>query len=443
MWLGGKYLRLRDYLIIGLPATALVIAAFWASFQFVQPAPPNRIVVAAASKGSPYYKLAERYQKILASEGVNLQIRESEGSFDNLKMLNDPNSAVQAAFVQGGLATAGEAPRASSLGRVLHEPLWIFCRAGLNVARLTDLKGRRVMVGPGASGTSRLASKLLAVSGVTAGNATLINRPLPEYEGAFDNGEADAGFLSLGVEAVSVQRLLADPNVRLVSLTQSDAYLQRFPFLTRLELKEGVVDFDKNIPPSDAVLLATTAAFLVRDDLHPTLVNLLAQTLVQAHSTPLVDSNGEAPVFERAGQFPAASDPEFPMAEEARRVYRNGPPLLQRYLPFWAATLADRLMVMVLPVIGILLPVGKLAPMVYTWRVRRRILRWYRELKKVEAGIGSRLEPGEATAKLAQVEDIEDAVNQLPVPLDFASQLYDLREHIDVVRRRLTARSAS
>jgi uncharacterized protein len=446
MRFSGRFLRFRDYLIVGIPAVALIAAGFWGSLQLVQPAPPNRVVVVAAARGSPYYNLAERYQKILASERVNFEIRESEGSLDNLKKLADPDSGVQAGFVQGGLANSDVAPGLSSLGRVLFEPMWIFSHASQTVTRLSELKGKRILIGPAESGTSRLAMKLLSVSGITPENATLINRPLSEYVDVFTGGEADVGFLSLGVEAVTVQRLLNDPHARLVSLTQVDAYLQRFPFLTRLELKEGVVDFDRNIPPSDMVLLATTAAFLVRDDMHPALVNLLTQTLVQSHSAPLFDSKGEAPIFQRSSQFPTGVDPEFPMADEARRVYRSGPPLLQRYLPFWAATLADRLMVMALPVVGIVFPVVKLVPMAYAWRMRQKILRLYKDLKQVEAGIGSHVrkgKPQDFVAKLAEVERIEESVNETPLPLEFTSQLYDLRQHIEMVRRRLMQLAAA
>lgn len=439
MTFNGRFLRFRDYLIIGVPAILVIAAAFWSAFQFVQPAPPNRIVAATASKGSPYYNLAERYQKILARDGVKFELLESQGSFDNLRRLRDRNSGVDVAFVQGGVSKGDEAPDLVSLGRVLYEPLWIFCLKSRRIARLSDLKGKRVLVGPAVSGTSHLAIRLLTVSGVTAANATLINRELRAYPEAFAAGEADAGFLSLGAEAATVQTLLRDPKVRLVNLAQSDAYLQRFPFLTRLELKEGVVDFDKNIPPRDTVLLATTAALLARDDLHPALANLLAQTLVEAHGAPMFDSRGEAPLFQGTGQFPISSDPEYAMADESRRVYRTGAPLLQRYMPFWAATLADRLMVMALPVLGILLPVFKLAPVIYAWLVRRRILKWYKALKSVEVGLGGAAGPEEIAAKLARVEEIESAVNAVPVPLDYASQIYDLRQHIDVVRRRLAA----
>jgi hypothetical protein len=279
-----------------------------------------------------------------------------------------------------------------------------------------------------------LAERLLAASGVTAATATLINMELPEYVAALEKGEADVGLLVLAAEAPTVRRLLASNTVRLMHVAQADAYVQRFPFLSKLMLQQGVVDFARNIPATDTAMLTTTAALLVRKKLHPALTNLLTQAVISVHAQPMLNANGEANVFQRAGAFPIADDQEFPLSPDALRVYKSGPPLLQRYFPFWLATIADRLFVLLLPAVGILLPVLRFAPTLYTWRVRRRIVYWYRELKRVEAN-ADRSKPERA---MREIERIEDAVNLLPVPLGFANQLYDLRQHIDVVRRRLT-----
>ena len=135
------------------------------------------------------------------------------------------------------------------------------------------------MVGPAGSGTNGLALRLLSANGITSETATLINRELPDYVDLLAKGEADAGFLVLAPEAKTVQRLLETPNIRLMSFMNAEFYTQRFPFLSSLVLREGVVDFAANIPPNDTTLIATTTAVLVRRDVHPALVNLLAQSL--------------------------------------------------------------------------------------------------------------------------------------------------------------------
>jgi len=430
----------RELLLFGVPVVVVVLGGFWLAAQYIAPAVPRQLVLAASSAGSPYYEIALRYRQLLKENGVELVIRESGGSIDNLALINDPTSGVSAAFIQGGLANSSSAPELESIGRLFYEPVWLFTRGPDKVQRLTELQGKRILIGPAGSATAAIATRLLAASGITPVTATLLNRPLPDDVGLLDAGEADAAVLVLAPEARTIQRLLEDPQIQLLNLSQADAYVQRFPFLERLELKQGVVDFARNIPPSDSALLTTTAALVVRDDLHPALVSLLTQAAIKVHREPRLNPAGEARLFQRAGEFPQAVDQEFPLAEMAARVYRTGPPFLQRYLPFWLATLIDRLVVLLLPVLGILLPVVKFAPELYVWRVRRRIMRWYRELQRLEETLGQEgSAPDQVADAQAQLERIDRAVCRLPVPLSFANQLFDLREHIHVVRRRLAA----
>ena len=431
--------NVRAIVLFALPILALVAFAFWAAIQFIEPPPPNRMSIAAATKGSPYYALAERYKAYLAKNGVTLDIRETGGSFDNLKMLGDPGFGVGLGFLQGGIVNEKNTQGLRSLGRVMYEPLWIFANVDAKVERIADLAGKRVLVGPAGGGTNNLAVRMLAANDVTGENAKLVNMELPDYVDELESGRAEAGFLVLAAGAKTIQRLFNSPHVKLVNLAQAEAYSQRFPFLSPLILKQGLVNFAKNLPPTDTALVATRTALVVRDDLHPALANLMTQAMIAVHNEPDVNGKGEAAIFARAGEFPMAADPELELSEQARRVYRSGPPFLQRYLPFGIATLLDRLAVLALPLLGILLPVVRFAPMLYTWQVRQRLLYWYKELKKVERGVDLHTSLEEVAAKQAQVEDIEEAVNRIPIPLAFTNQLYDLRAHIDVVRRRLNA----
>jgi uncharacterized protein len=431
--------QLRDALIIGLPILLILAGTAWFLQRFVDPAPPTMFAISAATPGSPYYRYAERYQATFRRNGVNLQIRESGGSLDNLKALANPAAGVQAGFVQGGLASAKDAAGLQSVGRIAYEPLWMFYVGDTPLQRLSDLKGKRILVGPKGSGTGGLALRLLAANGITAESATLIERELPDYVDMLSKGEADAGFLVLAPEARTIQRLLRAPGVRLMSFANADSYTQRFPFLSRLVLREGVVDLAANLPAADVTLIATTAAVLVREDAHPALVNLLAQALQEVHGQPAADAGGETPLFQRAGEFPVASDPEFPLSDEARRVYRTGAPLLQRYVPFWVATMIDRLMVSLVVLLPVLLPLVRFAPQLYNWRIRRRILYWYGELKRLEAAARRAGTQENRAANLVELDRIESAVDNIPVPLAFSDKLYELRQHIEVVRRRLNA----
>ena len=434
-----KFSLFREIVTVVIPVLTAIAGAVWFAFWMASPAVPSSLVMSAASEGSPYYRLAMRYAEIFARHGVKFQVRESAGSVANIKALKTPASGVDAGFVQGGLVSPKDAEGLLSLGRVAFEPLWVFYTGPARLERLSELAGRRVLVGPPGSGTNGLALRLLAANGVTPDNTQLINRELSDYAGVLERGEADAGFLVLAAEARTVQLLLRAAGIRLMSFDNANSYTQKFPFLTRLELREGVIDLGARIPSADTTLIATTAAVLVRAETNEALVNLFAQALHEVHGQPAVDSAGEAPLFQRAGEFPTAVDPEFTMSEEAKRVYRAGAPWLQRYVPFWLATMIDRLLVSALIVLPLLIPLLRSTPQIYRWRMRRRILHWYGVLKALDASARSATSPAERAQKLAELDRIAAAVDNIAIPVGFADQLYELRLHVDAVRNRLAA----
>jgi uncharacterized protein len=422
----------REFLVVFM----ICVAAFWFALRYVKPAPPKSFVISAATKGSPYYELALRFKEQVAKKDVTLEVRESQGSFDNLKGLKDANSDVQAGIVQGGLTNNLDAPNLTSMGRLLTEPVWIFYRGPDKIDHITQLKGKRILIGPEGSGTSFLAHKLLEANGVSAENSTLISMELPDYIDAFTGSAADAGFLVLGAEARTVQRLLRLPNTNLMNMAQASALIQRYPYLSAVTLRQGVVDFAQNIPPADTSLVATRAMLLVRDDLHPALVTVLAQAVLAVQSQPTLKSGGESKLF-TLGADALTDDPEFPMSDDARRVYKTGPTFFQRVLPFWVAALLDRAFILLLPVIGIIFPLIRLLPIMYNWRMRRRILYWYRELKNLENDLPKTATPDFVEKKESELERIEEGVTKISVPIQFAADLYNLRDHVEFVRRRI------
>ncbi len=419
-----------------LAAVLICVGAFWFALRYVKPAPPRSFVISAASKGSPYYELALRFKEEMAKKGVMLEVRESQGSFDNLKGLKNPDSNVQAGIVQGGLTNHIDSPNLHSMGRLLTEPVWIFYRGADKLDHITQLKGKRILIGPDGSGTGFLARKLLETNGITAENSALIFKELPDYAGAFSNGAADAGFLVLGAEAKTVQRLLRQPGTRLMNMAQADALIQRFPYLSPIMLRQGVVDFAQNLPPADTSLVATRATLLVRDDLHPALVTVLAQAVHAVQAKPTLTESGESRLF-ALGVDALTDDPEFPMAEDAARVYKSGPSFFQRMLPFWVAALLDRAFILILPIIGIIIPLIRLVPAVYNWRMRQRILYWYRELKNLENDLPKTTAPELAEKKEQELDRIEEGVRKISVPIQFAADLYNLRDHVEFVKRRI------
>ena len=410
------------------PAALLVIAAFGVALWFVQPAPPRHVIMATGSTDGAYHAFGRRYRELLAREGIGLELRDTAGSMENLELLE--TGQVDVALVQGG--TAPHPPRGGlqALGSLFFEPLWLFHREGLAVDRLPALDGLRVAVGAEGSGTRALVLRLLADNGV-AKTANL--KPLTGSEAAtaLAEGEVDALFLVSSASSPLVAGLLREPGVALASFERAPAYTLRYPFLSALTLPEGTVELAANVPPRDVRLLAPAANLVGAADLHPALIDLLLQAAETVH--------GDGGWFEAHGQFPAARWLELPLSPEAARFYRYGPPFLQRYLPFWAASLVDRLKVMLLPLLVLMFPLFKIMPPIYQWRMRARIYRWYRQLEAVDDAFDAGMESGAREELAARLDRLDRDVRAVEVPLSFAGQLYDLRQHIELMRQKLRA----
>ncbi|MCY1077305.1 TAXI family TRAP transporter solute-binding subunit [Archangium lansingense] len=421
----------RDLWLTVAPAALLVGLAFAVTFYFVKPAPPMKLVLATPQDEGGFRYFARRYQERLARHGVTVEIRQTKGSVTSVGLLSGDTAEADVAFVQSGTAGGEDAARIVSLGSLSYVPLWVFYR-GEPIDDVLGLKGKRIAVGGPESGTRALAQTLLSVNGVDKSPTELL--PL-ERDAAIEQlkaGSVDAVFLVSPAESPAIQKLAAAPGVRLLSFARGEAYARRYPYLSKLVLPRGVFNLAADIPDHDVVLLAPTANLIARDTLHPALAYLLMRTASELH--------GSAGLLDRSGEFPAPLETGFPLSDEARRYYQAGVPLLQRYLPFWAANLVDRLWVMLVPIIAVLVPLGRAVPAVYLWRVRSRIFRWYARLKEIELQLEEN--PGKEMLEdmMKRLEEAERAVNRIPVPLAYAENLYFFREHIDVVRRRLLRR---
>lgn len=459
----GKGLRCRiaswrDALTIGLPALLLLIVGFWLAAQFVQPAPPRRIILSTGSDGGGYQHFAARYKSILQRDGIELLERPSAGSLENLQRLRDEHSGIDAGFVQGGTPSLREEDRLVSLGGLYHEPLWIFYRAGLanhvpggQIDQIIQLKGRRIAIGTAGSGTHKLAMELLEANELSGPSTEIIEltEPIESIErtehnepngingldaaAALREGRLDAVITVGPVQSALVWSLLYSEGVKLMNLAHAEAYTRRLPYLRQLTLPRGAIDLVRNVPANDTQLLAPLATLVVRADMHPALIDLLLHAAQEIH--------GEAGVFQKPREFPQAVDVDFPLAPEAERYYKSGKSFLQRYLPFWLVTLIDRLIVFLVPVVALLIPVLRFAPPLYGWRVRSRIFRRYGELKFLEGELELDASRHTRAEWLARLDEIEDKVNHLPTPLAFSDMIYTLRGHIELVRASILRRT--
>lgn len=429
-------LSLRDLLATAWWIILIVGIGFVVAYQFVQPAPPSRIVITTGGEAGAYYQFAKRYAAILARDGITLEVKSSAGSLQNLERLK--NDEAQIAFVQGGVVPppdAGEAPDASllSLGSAFYEPVWVFYRGVAPLTRLTDLKGKRIAIGQEGSGVRQLAQQLLAANEIEPGEHLV---PLSGLKAAeeLQQGRIDAAFIIAAENAPVVQVLLRSPGVRVMSFAQASAYQRRFPFLTKLTFPHGVADLVRDFPPEDIKLLAPTANLIIRDDLHPALQSLLLQAASEVH--------GKTGFFQDAGEFPSYKDQMLPLSPEAARYFKSGPSFLQRYLPFWLAVLVDRLIVMLVPIVALLIPLLKVAPAIYNWRVRSKVFRCYGELKFLEDDLKNHFDAARLEEYRSRLDALDEEASELHVPLGFTDLVYTLREHVNLVRGILAKREA-
>lgn len=423
----------RHWLQIALVVALIALATVWAAVHFVRSAPSRKLTIATGPKDSTFERMAKRYQPILAHNGITLTILETDGSLDNLRRLNDPKAKVDIALVQSGLTPGDEQERLMSLGSMFYEPLMIFYRAPKPITRLSELEKQRVAIGPEGSGTEWLALALLKSNGIEPKGATqLVNLDGDDAAKALIDGRVDALFLSGDSASVATMRkLLHEDGVKLFEFAQADGYVRRFPYLSKLLIPAGSFDLGEGIPTDDIHILAPTVEMVARADLHPALSDLLLEAAFQAHR--------RASLLQPAGQFPNASTHKLQLGADAARYYKSGDrSLTYRYLPFWMASLVNRIVVSFIPILVLLIPAFRLLPQAYNWRIQRRINQRYGEIAEVErATLRTGLTDERRGELLEQLEKIEQTIVSRKVPGSHAEQVYLLRQHINLVRRKL------
>ncbi|MGH8780471.1 TAXI family TRAP transporter solute-binding subunit [Paraburkholderia sp.] len=422
----------RDLAVSFGPIVLICATAVWFAVRLIQPAPPDTLTISAGPKDSTFWTAAQKYKEILARNRVTLVVLTSEGSLDNLKRLKDPTAHVDVGLVQDGIAPSVSRDGLVSLGSVSYVPLAIFYR-GPTIARLSEFKGERLAVGAEGSGTRDLALALLKANGIAPGDGPTKLLPLSGDAAAqaLVTGKIDAALLSGdSAQPPVMYKLYNTPGIQFYNFTQADAYTRRFPYLTQVDLPPGSFDLGKNLPSATIHMVVPTAELVARDSLHPALSDLLIEAAREVH--------GKASVLQRAGEFPSPLAHDFPISDDAARYYKSGKSFLYRILPFWLASLADRLLVVLVPLIVVLIPGLRLVPALYAWRVKSRIYRWYGALIAIERGALSDTSPAERETLLDRLDAIEESVNGLKMPLAYADQFYVLREHIGFVRERLS-----
>ncbi len=434
-------LSIRDLAVSVGPFVLLAVVLLSLAYWWLDPNPPKRVTLATGPAQSAYEEFGRRYARALSREGIEVVLQPSQGSAANLQLLRE--GKVDLGFVQGGTSTYTDEDEENltSLGSLFVEPLWLFYREEVarkrkpaapgetpELVSLTQLQGLRVNLGTAGSGVPALMDKLLDSNRIEASSLKVSNLEQTPATVAFLNGELDALVFASAPESPMVQMLLQTPGVKLMNFAQSEAYSRRFAFLSTARLPRGVVDLAGNIPPDDVRLVAPTTSLIALTTIHPALVQLFGQAGNEMH--------GGAGWFKSAREFPNRDNSELPISKEAERAIKNDAPLLQRYLPFWVANLVERMWLAMGIILAIMLPLSRIIPPLYAFRVRSRIFRWYGQLRNIENRIdttGSR----ENRTLLEELDHLESRAEKITVPLSYTDELYALRANIHLVRKKL------
>ncbi len=416
-----------DALKIYGPFALLVAAGFAVAAHFIQPAPPSSIRMATGSPGGVYASMGEKYRQALAAEGIEVELVETNGSMSNLVLLTSEKDGVDVAFMQGGIGSQVDAPDLVSLGSLYPEAVWVLGHSKKRSSHPKEISGLRIAVGAEGSGSSVLAEDILASLSLDEDSVQRVRIGGEEAAAALLRGDVDEVIYVSGGKSTTIRQLMTTPGIELKPFPRAEAYARLYKFLSVVTLPEGIVDLRENIPSETISMLATTANLVARDDLHPAIQSVLLRAARDIH-----DPGG---LFSSPGEFPSARFTDFPLSDEAQRYYEKGPSFLERYLPFWAANLVQRLIVLLIPLVTLLLPFFKFAPPLYQWRVRKRIYRWYDNIRGIELTARAATSEAERARSIAELDVLQGEVGDVKVPLSYADQLFALRLHIQFVRK--------
>jgi TRAP-type uncharacterized transport system substrate-binding protein len=416
----------------GVAITVLSLATIsvaGAIAYFFESAPATTITITSGPEGSVFYRNATKYAEILARSGVKLKVIPSNGSLENLQRLGNPSSHVDIGIAQAGLPPP---PGLISLGSISYQPLLLFYRAPA-LELISDLTGKKIAIGAQGSGARSFALKLLAANGINEkGPTELLDLDADEAAKALTDRKIDAAFIMSESASSDILHLLLE--IHLYNYKQANAYSRKIDYLNVLDLPEGSIDFGQNIPDHDINLVGPMVELVAAKGLHPALSDLILEAATEVHSKP--------GIFQYRGEFPSETDHAIPLSEDASRFYKSGKSFFYRYLPFWIASLASRIVVVFIPTLVILIPALRSIPAFFRWRTHVKIRRRYRELLSLEKEFRADSNPEHEEIFRQRFEKIEQTVEKMQIRAAFADQFYGLRGHIDYVRGILSKKRA-
>ena len=422
--------HLYNPIAIGSVFFAVLIIAFGILWILIPP-PPKTIEMATGFPSGLYYQFGERLKIELTEDRINLDVIETSGSVDNLKLLGDPNSEVDFAIVQGGVSDITQYPKLVSIAGMFYEPVWVWYReaafkgdGGLRV--LSQLKGKRVSIGNEGSGTLALSNVLLQISGISGTDLRTEKLKPDEAVEKLKSGELDVAFIVVAAEAPLLKKFYKIPGIRLMSFEQADAYTRNLPYLSKVNIPRGLLSIEQDLPRQDIQVIASTATLVAREDISPALV-----TLLLGASYDILKSYSR---LQKVGEFPSSVGLDFPLHVDAEIYLKDGPSFLHRHLPFWTAVWAGRFIKIVIPLLVIFIPLFTYLPAVNNFFLKLKLAQVYEELKVIEKNA---FNPKLKDQNYKDLEVIERKVANIKVSMIDAKELYDLKGHVTDVRNRL------
>ena len=414
------------------PLIFLLFLALAVLIWFAKPAPPDKVLMATGTGGS-YKVLGEKYKAYFEKRGIELKLIETHGSKENLQHLIDRKDPIQAAFVQGGMIAVDNLSGVQSLGSVDYEPVWIFYRKntfneGIHVSD-RDITKLRINIGPIGSGTHAQAVSILKQNHLTPTAPNLLSMNNADAVNAIEQGEIDAVFLVDGYDSPNVQRLIKNPNIRLVTFSRADAYTRLLPYFEELGVPMGGFDLGKNIPDHPIQLISTTTNLLIDDRLHPAIQVLFLEAAKEI--------NGAKSYFSKAGEFPVYMNTEAPLSNEAKFFYEKGTPTLMKYLPFWLAEFLERMFFLLLPFAAFAYPIIKSIPSYRTNLAKKQINSIYKDLDKFEQNTIQTFDPNRRGEYIEVLNDMERRVLASKAAKLATADCYSLRNNIEFIRNAL------
>lgn len=414
---------------LGVAGIALALLLGLWLLDRIHPLPPREMTLACGPQGSAYEVFGKRYQKLLAKQGIQLHLRTTAGGVENLALLNKPDSGVDLGFVEGGIAPETDDGALASLGTLGYEPIWIFSRRIATDRQLPLLKGKRVSVGPEGSASRALFTQLGRRRALDTGSFKLLTETPEDSADELEDGSIDALVLVNSWASPVVRKLVKTKGIVLTDFQRADAYAAHFPSLTQRVIPEGAASLPNDIPSHTITLLATKTSLIARASLHPTLQYLILEMLAKVH--------GRSGIFQKADEFPAPEALEIPLSAEATHFYKSGQPFLQRYLPFWLAALAEQLVILLIPLLGLTYPLIKGLMALYGWSMQRRIYGLYGELHFLETELNKVAGRSVPVALELKMATLEAKVSRVKVAKKYMPLLYTLKESLHSAHLRM------